>query len=94
MGIVKDDGNYGLFGGKVNKGADARDFLLKALIGTAYKTLDRKPFVDTDAVKVFSGEGEWVSGFNVALTEEMVNEFVLNCSLETYPNVLKPIRKG
>lgn len=72
MGVMKDDGNYGLFGCKVKKGADARETLVKALIGTRYKSLDRKPFIDTDAVKVFSGEGEWTSGFNVALTQEMV----------------------
>ncbi len=78
MGVMKDDGNYGLFGCKVKKGADARDSLVKALVGTRYKTLDRKPFIDTDTVKVFSGEGEWTSGFNVALTEEMVNGFILN----------------
>lgn len=78
MGVMKDDGSYGLFGCKVKKGADARDALLKALVGQRYKTLDRKPFIDTDAVKVFSGEAGWVSGANIALTEEMVNGFILN----------------
>lgn len=78
MGIINENGRYGLIGCKVKKGADAREVLLKALIGTRYKTLDRKPFIDNEKVKVFSGEAEWVSGANIALTEEMVNAFILN----------------
>lgn len=73
MGVAsRNKMGYTLWGCKVKKDETPYEAITKYLVGKRVEYVDRKPFIDTDQVKVFSGKAEWTANVNVALTLEMV----------------------
>ena len=62
----------------MKKGADVRETLDKYLVCKRVISVDRKPFIETQDVVVFSGKAEWTPGVNIALSEEMMTACLID----------------
>lgn len=73
MGVVsRNKMGYTLWGCKVKNDESPYEAITKYLVGKRVDYVDRKPFIDTEQVKVFSGKAKWTPNVNVALTQEMM----------------------